>query len=178
MNAVFPLQSQWAGVTPSAAANTPAIAAKSDAPSTSSAPVGPLGAATPASVKCNWTEHISPDGYKYYHNSATGESTVRSANLFCCFCFFGLCSFLFLSHLFNLCGMGILDLQWIKPEELTLYEQQQQKVSVQQPPNQPSLQAFPTQRVTQSTQSQAPALQSHFRQAEQFQHPAVSSMVS
>ena len=89
MNAVFLLQSQWAGVTPSAAANTPAIAAKSDAPSTSSAPVGPLGAATPASVKCNWTEHISPDGYKYYHNSATGESTVRSAIYFAVFVFLG-----------------------------------------------------------------------------------------
>ncbi|CAI9288741.1 unnamed protein product [Lactuca saligna] len=26
------------------------------------------------SLKCNWTEHTSPDGYKYYYNSTTGES--------------------------------------------------------------------------------------------------------
>ncbi|GMH29723.1 hypothetical protein Nepgr_031566 [Nepenthes gracilis] len=26
-------------------------------------------------ITCNWTEHTSPDGFKYYHNSATGEST-------------------------------------------------------------------------------------------------------
>ena len=25
----------------------------------------------------NWTEHTSPDGYKYYYNSVTGESKVR-----------------------------------------------------------------------------------------------------
>ncbi|KAK4854710.1 hypothetical protein QYF36_000353 [Acer negundo] len=27
-----------------------------------------------APVKCNWTEHTSPDGYKYYYNNMTGES--------------------------------------------------------------------------------------------------------
>ncbi|KAM7259496.1 hypothetical protein ACFE04_015237 [Oxalis oulophora] len=27
-----------------------------------------------AAMKCNWTEHTSPDGYKYYYNSLTGES--------------------------------------------------------------------------------------------------------
>ncbi|ESQ55821.1 hypothetical protein EUTSA_v10024390mg, partial [Eutrema salsugineum] len=26
------------------------------------------------SVKCNWTEHTSPDGFKYYYNGLTGES--------------------------------------------------------------------------------------------------------
>ncbi|EOA16093.1 hypothetical protein CARUB_v10004227mg [Capsella rubella] len=25
-------------------------------------------------VKCNWTEHTSPDGFKYYYNGVTGES--------------------------------------------------------------------------------------------------------
>lgn len=29
-----------------------------------------------ALVKCNWTEHISPEGFKYYYNSVTGESRV------------------------------------------------------------------------------------------------------
>ncbi|VFQ61013.1 unnamed protein product [Cuscuta campestris] len=27
-----------------------------------------------AAFKCDWTEHTAPDGYKYYHNSVTGES--------------------------------------------------------------------------------------------------------
>ncbi|GER51775.1 RNA binding, partial [Striga asiatica] len=43
---------------------------------------GNVTATTPASatnsaiptVSCKWTEHTSPDGYKYYYNSLTGES--------------------------------------------------------------------------------------------------------
>lgn len=41
-----------------------------EAPSSSSA------AATPVPVKCSWTEHTSPDGFKYYYSSVTGESRV------------------------------------------------------------------------------------------------------
>jgi hypothetical protein len=25
-------------------------------------------------ANCDWTEHTSPEGYKYYYNNATGES--------------------------------------------------------------------------------------------------------
>ncbi|CAM6129183.1 unnamed protein product [Calypogeia fissa] len=48
---------------------------------------------------CEWTEHTSPEGYKYYHNSSTQES------------------------------------KWEKPEELLVFEQQQQQVApIQQQP--------------------------------------------
>ncbi|KAL6548187.1 hypothetical protein OROGR_008608 [Orobanche gracilis] len=65
--------------------------------SLSSQPAGNLAKTNPPIATVNWTEHMSPDGYKYYYNSLTGES------------------------------------KWEKPEELTLYEQQQQKPSNQHP---------------------------------------------
>ena len=30
------------------------------------------------SLTCNWTEHTSPEGFKYYYNSITRESKVRN----------------------------------------------------------------------------------------------------
>ena len=39
-----------------------------------SVPVAPA----PATATCDWTEHTSPEGHKYYYNSSTGESRVRS----------------------------------------------------------------------------------------------------
>eukprot|EP00249_Psilotum_nudum_P023213 c28788_g1_i3 orf=510-2993(-) len=37
--------------------------------------VTPVGStAAPSTVTCNWTEHTSPEGHKYYYNSITGES--------------------------------------------------------------------------------------------------------
>lgn len=63
----------------------------------------------------------------------------------------------------------------MKPEELALYEQQQQKPAVQPPLNQPSLQAIPNQQVTQT---QPPQFQTQYRHTEQFQNPPLSSMVS
>lgn len=30
------------------------------------------------SSTCNWTEHTSPEGFKYYYNSITRESKVRN----------------------------------------------------------------------------------------------------
>ncbi|KAB1201599.1 Flowering time control protein FCA [Morella rubra] len=68
-------QSQWAGTVPQtvpiALSTTPAADVPSAKPA---APAVPLIPQAVAPVKCNWTEHTSPDGYKYYHNSATGES--------------------------------------------------------------------------------------------------------
>ncbi|XP_021859198.2 flowering time control protein FCA isoform X2 [Spinacia oleracea] len=128
-------QSQWTGATPTTAASAPAVALPSESPST---PIGSAAAAArPAPVKCNWTEHTSPDGHKYYYNSVTRES------------------------------------RWVKPEELALYEQQQQKPAVQPPLNQPSLQAIPNQQVTQT---QPPQFQTQYRHTEQFQNPPLSSM--
>ncbi|GER31432.1 RNA binding protein [Striga asiatica] len=81
-------QTPWSGTLPQPVANASVFQ-----------PAGNVTATTPAmatnqdipTVSCNWTEHTSPDGFKYYYNSLTGES------------------------------------KWEKPEELTLYEQQQQQ---------------------------------------------------
>ncbi|CAH9115023.1 unnamed protein product [Cuscuta epithymum] len=69
-----------------------------------------------AALKCDWTEHTAPDGYKYYHNSVTGES------------------------------------KWEKPDELTLFEQQQQKQQEQTKPSptiqQPQMHPYPQQGIS------------------------------
>lgn len=73
------LQSQWPGISPQTAASTPASTQAADVPSsTSAASAVPVISQTAAPVKCNWTEHTSPDGYKYYYNNMTGESKVRN----------------------------------------------------------------------------------------------------
>lgn len=77
IDVILVLQSHWSGAVPTTASSVPALAPPPEAPSTSSASAGGSGAARPAQSKCNWTEHTSPDGYKYYYNSVTGESRVR-----------------------------------------------------------------------------------------------------
>jgi len=80
------LQSQWGGIVQQTVASTPATSSAADAPSVkSAAPAVPVINQAMAPVKCNWTEHTSPDGYNYYYNSVTGESRVRflSALLYC-----------------------------------------------------------------------------------------------
>ncbi|XP_043708114.1 flowering time control protein FCA-like isoform X2 [Telopea speciosissima] len=123
-------QPSWTAMMPQTAASTPASASASaaGAPSTTStSPLVPASGQTAAPVTCNWTEHTSPEGYKYYYNSVTGES------------------------------------KWEKPEELTLFEQQQQqqkqlKPSVQQLHPQPQSQSHPqvlsAQPVVQTPQMQ------------------------
>lgn len=74
---MFLLQSQWGGMVPQTVgtgAGNPAIGDVTSA-ATSAAPVVQTPAVAP--VKCSWTEHTSPDGYKYYYNSTTGESKVK-----------------------------------------------------------------------------------------------------
>ncbi|KAK9992066.1 hypothetical protein SO802_027051 [Lithocarpus litseifolius] len=68
-------QSQWGGIVQQTVASTPATSSAADAPSVKSvAPAVPVINQAMAPVKCNWTEHTSPDGYNYYYNSVTGES--------------------------------------------------------------------------------------------------------
>jgi hypothetical protein len=55
---------------------TPATTSAADSLK-SAAPSVPVINQAVAPVKCNWTEHTSPDGYKYYYNNLTGESRVR-----------------------------------------------------------------------------------------------------
>lgn len=71
----MPLQSHWAGVVPHTTANATS-SATSDTHSSTVPPVA-INTQVVAAPKCNWTEHTSPDGYKYYYNSVTGESKVR-----------------------------------------------------------------------------------------------------
>ncbi|KAL9237487.1 hypothetical protein vseg_012028 [Gypsophila vaccaria] len=131
-------QSQWAGATLTTAADASHVGPAADVPSSTAGSFGAAGASKIAPAKCNWTEHTSPGGLKYYYNSATGEST------------------------------------WVKPEELTLFEQQQQNIVAQQPQPQaqPNVQANPTDQVTQS---QPPQLQSQFYSPNLLQHPPLSS---
>ncbi|KAG5559807.1 hypothetical protein RHGRI_003186 [Rhododendron griersonianum] len=69
-------QAMWAGMVPQTVATSPSITAAADVPpSTSAAPVLPVVSQAVAPAKCAWTEHTSPDGYKYYYNSSTGQST-------------------------------------------------------------------------------------------------------
>lgn len=78
LNSILFLQSQWNGIVPQTVANTPATTPAADVPSaTSAAPAIPVTNQNITPTKCVWTEHTSPDGYKYYYNSATGESKVR-----------------------------------------------------------------------------------------------------
>lgn len=78
LNSILFLQSQWTGIVRQTAANTPATTPAADVPSaTSVSPAIPVTSQTIAPAKCIWTEHTSPDGYKYYYNSATCESRVR-----------------------------------------------------------------------------------------------------
>lgn len=68
-------QSQWGGTVSHAATGThaaaPAAGVPSSTPATSS--VQPISQNTTLG-NCNWTEHLSPEGFKYYYNSVTGES--------------------------------------------------------------------------------------------------------
>ncbi|KAJ1403061.1 WW domain [Sesbania bispinosa] len=68
-------QPQWAGSVAQAVASTHVAAPAADVPPSTSATSAVAAISqntTPA--KCNWTEHLSPEGFKYYYNSVTGES--------------------------------------------------------------------------------------------------------
>ncbi|XP_050216216.1 flowering time control protein FCA-like isoform X2 [Mercurialis annua] len=69
-----PTKQQWPGIAPQSVASTPPITQASEVPaSTLSASAAPV-AQSMTPVKCNWTEHTSPEGFTYYYNSMTRES--------------------------------------------------------------------------------------------------------
>ncbi|XP_019180779.1 PREDICTED: flowering time control protein FCA isoform X1 [Ipomoea nil] len=136
-------QSSWPGTMQPA----PAITSFQSPPPTSAAPAAPATSQTIATLKCDWTEHTAPDGYKYYHNSVTGES------------------------------------KWEKPDELTLYEQQQQqqkqthqtKPSIQQPQMQSYSQVISPQQAPQMQGQYQNPLQIQFRPPQQLQQTSQPS---
>ncbi|KAL8197858.1 hypothetical protein R6Q57_030146 [Mikania cordata] len=67
-------QSTWGGGVPQASATSGGPTVKPVTDSLPAAAIAPLMLPAGGPVKCNWTEHTSPDGYKYYYNSTTGES--------------------------------------------------------------------------------------------------------
>ncbi|CAN0841399.1 Flowering time control protein FCA [Linum grandiflorum] len=61
---------QWAGMPQQTVSSSPATTLPSDVPpNTKTVPV-----AASAAKHSNWTEHTSPEGFKYYYNNVTGES--------------------------------------------------------------------------------------------------------
>ncbi|XP_022138515.1 flowering time control protein FCA isoform X2 [Momordica charantia] len=66
-------QSHWVGVVSQSTASATS-SVTSDTHSSTVVPPATINTQVVAPLKCNWTEHTSPDGYKYYYNSVTGES--------------------------------------------------------------------------------------------------------
>ncbi|XP_074340087.1 flowering time control protein FCA isoform X2 [Apium graveolens] len=67
-------QQSWAGMTPQTSASGKVIPPVTDGPAATAALVIPEITHGVVPLKCNWTEHTSPEGFKYYYNSTTGES--------------------------------------------------------------------------------------------------------
>ncbi|CAN1833682.1 Flowering time control protein FCA [Linum perenne] len=66
---------QWTGMPQQMVASSPATTLPSDMPlSTKTASIAASVPQTAASKHSNWTEHTSPEGFKYYYNNVTGES--------------------------------------------------------------------------------------------------------
>ncbi|KAF3776439.1 Flowering time control protein [Nymphaea thermarum] len=73
-------QASWTDVVPQTVASTPATTAVI-ASSSAMVPVIPVSSKTESPVTCNWTEHTSPEGYKYYYNSVTRESRYQTTGV-------------------------------------------------------------------------------------------------
>ncbi|KAI3687647.1 hypothetical protein L1987_81347 [Smallanthus sonchifolius] len=132
-------QSTWAGSVPQTSATSGGPTVKPVTNSLPAASVTPVMPPAGAPVKCNWTEHTSPDGYKYYYNSTTGESKWEKPE-----------------------ELALFELQQ-KPQEQQ--QQKQQVASIQQPHSQTNIQSLPNQQ-TQIHQLQP---QSHLQTQMQAQ---------
>ncbi|XP_057809768.1 flowering time control protein FCA-like [Salvia miltiorrhiza] len=67
-------QSPWPGMLSQPIANTTGTQPAGDLTTTTTTVSSAITGGTPAAATSNWSEHTSPDGYKYYYNSLTGES--------------------------------------------------------------------------------------------------------
>ncbi|XP_042050703.1 flowering time control protein FCA-like [Salvia splendens] len=67
-------QSPWPGAVVQPVANTANTQPARDSATAATTPSPAITGGTPAAATSNWSEHTSPDGYKYYYNSLTGES--------------------------------------------------------------------------------------------------------
>ncbi|MQL99181.1 hypothetical protein Taro_031904 [Colocasia esculenta] len=67
-------QSPWSGAAQPPVSSSPATGPTAVSSSTMSTTATPVSTLTAESLTCNWTEHTSPEGYKYYYNSVTKES--------------------------------------------------------------------------------------------------------
>ncbi|XP_071701536.1 flowering time control protein FCA isoform X2 [Rutidosis leptorrhynchoides] len=146
------VQSSWAGSVPQTSTLSGGPTVKPVTDSLPAASVTPVIPPAGGPSKCNWTEHTSPDGYKYYYNSTTGESKWEKPE----------------------------ELATFELQQKTTQEQPQQKqppqaaASIQQPHGQPNSQSLPNQQ-TQIPQLQfqshlQPQMQGQGRHPQQLQH--------
>lgn len=70
------MQLPWNGNASQTATDNPAVQRSRELTAGTSLSAAPAITKTSGPLKSNWTEHTSPDGYKYYYNSSTGESKV------------------------------------------------------------------------------------------------------
>ncbi|KAK1299946.1 Flowering time control protein FCA [Acorus calamus] len=68
------LQSPWSTVMPQTVSTAATTAPASTSMSVSASPAVPASSKSLAPLTCSWTEHTSPEGFKYYYNSVTSES--------------------------------------------------------------------------------------------------------
>ncbi|CAL9046462.1 unnamed protein product [Musa banksii] len=119
-------QSAWSGSPP-----TSTIASSTQSAKPSSA----VNASPAVPLTCNWTEHTSPEGFKYYYNSITRESRWEKPQEF-----------------------ALFELQQQQQQKLLLL-QQQQKPALPQLPSQSGTQSHtqvqPAQQVSQTQQVQS-----------------------
>ncbi|CAN8231841.1 unnamed protein product [Cochlearia groenlandica] len=117
-----------------------------------STPVSYVQTAAPAvtqtvvSVKCNWTEHTSPDGFKYYYNGLTGESKWEKPE-----------------------EMVVFERQQQQQQHQQQQQQQQQKTTIQQAPSQLQ-QTLYSQPMQQQPQQQKTNIQQVPTQLQQTLH--------
>ncbi|KAJ8501314.1 hypothetical protein OPV22_011866 [Ensete ventricosum] len=121
-------QSAWSGPPP-----TSSIASSTQSAKPSSA----VNASPSVPLTCNWTEHTSPEGFKYYYNSITRESRWEKPEEFALF----------------------EQQQQLQQQQKLLLLQQQQKPALLQIPSQSDTQSHtqvqPAQQVSQTQQVQS-----------------------